>query len=42
MTVSLLSIGLMMKSAKNLLQFVVTLLFFTLAQIGPLTNADHH
>jgi hypothetical protein len=37
-----LSIGLMMKSAKNPLQFVVTLRFFTLAPIGPLTNANHH
>jgi hypothetical protein len=37
-----LSIGLMMKSAENTLQFTVTLYFFNLAQIGPMTNADHH
>jgi hypothetical protein len=37
-----LSIGLMMKSAENTLQFTVTLYFFNLAQIGPVTNADHH
>jgi hypothetical protein len=36
----LLSIGLMMKSAENPLQFTVTLYFFNLAQIGPMTNAD--
>jgi hypothetical protein len=32
----------MMKSAKNPLQFVATLCFFTLTPIDPLTNADHH
>jgi hypothetical protein len=37
-----LSTGLMMKSAENTLQFTVTLYFFNLAQIGPMTNADHH
>jgi hypothetical protein len=31
----------MMKSAENLLQFAATLRFFILAQIGPLTDADH-
>jgi hypothetical protein len=36
-----LSISLMMKSAANPLQFVVTLHFFNLAPIGPLTNADN-
>jgi hypothetical protein len=37
-----LSIDLLMKSGGNPLQSVVTLRFFTLALIGPLTNAGHH
>jgi hypothetical protein len=31
-----------MKSAKNPLQSVATLRFFTLAPIGPLINVGHH
>jgi hypothetical protein len=37
-----LSIDLLVKSAENPLQSIVTLRFFTLAMIGPLTNVDHH
>jgi hypothetical protein len=33
-------IYLMMKIAENLLQFVMTLRFFTLAPTGPLANVD--
>jgi hypothetical protein len=32
----------MMKIAENPLQFAVTLRFFNLAQIGPMTNDDQY
>jgi hypothetical protein len=36
----LLLTSLMMKSDENSLQFVATLYFFNLAQIGPMINVD--
>jgi hypothetical protein len=35
-------IDLMTKIVETLLQFVMTLGFFTLVPTGPLANADHH